>query len=425
MRSPASTAPVDEWRDHWPLVAAGVVGYSVFAMQTYVIGPFVIPLQHEFGWTRGQVMMGLTLSNFTGIFVNIAVGVLVDRLGARQVGLAGIVVKVGAIALLGTATGTLFNWSLLWMLVALGAMLTQSTIWTKPVSEAFDRSRGLALAVTLTGSSLCAAVSPVLGAWMIARFGWRLAFPAVAACWLLVAFPVILWSYRRRRIIDGPRTVDPVAVDPAGAQPQPGLTLAQAARTGAFWRLVASTASFAIYTMAISPNLVPLMEEKGQAAMAAAQIASIVGLVAIVARISAGFLLDRLPPTIVGGCIFLLPAIGCAILLSPSPGLVLEILAVATFGMTIGAEYDVVVYLTSRHFGRRSLGALFGAMLTAGALGGAVAPITSGWIRDHFGNYDVMLGLLMVLMIASSALIATMGCPSAQWDQGHGAARAA
>jgi len=413
MHRPVNLGPSSEWRRHWPLVAAGVVGYSVFAMQTYVIGPFVIPLQEEFGWTREQVMMGLTFSNVTGIFVNILVGVLVDRFGARRVGLTGICIKTAAIACLGLATGSLLNWTMLWMFVALGAMLTQSTIWTKPVSQAFDNSRGLALAATLTGSSICAAISPVLGAWLISLYGWRPAFAGVAAFWFVVAFSIVLYSFRRHRSNAAHET----ALDPGPAAPPTGLTLAQAARTSAFWRLIVSTGSFAVYTMAISPNLVPLIEEKGQAPMAAAQIAGFIGLVALVSRLAAGMLLDRLPARIVGGCIFLVPVIGCGILLFPSPGTVLELLAVASLGMTIGAEYDVVVYLTARHFGQRSLGALFGAMLTAGALGGAIAPMASGRIRDHFGNYDVMLVALMVLMAGSALLIATMPRSPEKWSE--------
>jgi MFS family permease len=129
-----------EWRRYWPLPVAAAVGYSMLGLQTYAIGPFVVPLEAEFGWSRAEVMMGLTLSNIVGVCVNLIIGMAVDRLGPRRVALSGLVVKAGAFALLATATGTILNWSLLWVLVAFGAMLVQSTVWSSAVASRKPRS---------------------------------------------------------------------------------------------------------------------------------------------------------------------------------------------------------------------------------------------------------------------------------------------
>ena len=77
------------------------------------------------------------------------------------------------------------------------------------------------------------------------------------------------------------------------------------------------------------------------------------------------------------------------------------------------------MYLTSRHFGIRSFASLMGALLTAGALGGAVAPFISGWLHDRFAGYDQMLVLLMALMAAGALAIATLGRPKRDWSVVH------
>ena len=68
MQAAEGQSALAEWRRHWPLVMAGALGYSMIGLQTYAIGPFVAPLEAEFGWSRAEVMLGLTLSNLLGIF---------------------------------------------------------------------------------------------------------------------------------------------------------------------------------------------------------------------------------------------------------------------------------------------------------------------------------------------------------------------
>ena len=47
-------------------------------------------------------------------------GVLIDRLGPRRIGLIGVLLMGAAVALLSTATGTMTNWLALWAIVAIG-----------------------------------------------------------------------------------------------------------------------------------------------------------------------------------------------------------------------------------------------------------------------------------------------------------------
>lgn len=415
-----------EWRHHGLVPVAAAIGFSTMAIQTYGIGPFVVPLETEFGWSRAEIMFGLTISNSIGVLFNFAVGVLADRLGPRRVGLSGVVVKTSAIMMLATATGSLVNWSLLWVLVAFGAVLAQANVWVSAVASRFDRGRGLAIAVALSGSSFCAAIAPVLATWLIGIYGWRTAFAGMGFGWLAVVFPVAFLLFRgkqdeRARALvreEAGTTQELPGAASAGHVELAGVSIGEGLRRKTFWHLLAASFAYAFYTLAISPNLVPMLGEKGSTELAAAQIASLVGVVGIAARISAGFLLDHLPATLLGTVIFLLPVAGCAVMLGDSPGYVMLALGVASFGVTIGAEYDVVFYLVSRHFGLRSFASLMGGMLTAGALGGAVAPVVSGWMHDVFGGYDEMLVLLMAMMAAGALAIATLGRPPSEFSRG-------
>lgn len=397
-----------EWRAYWPLTLAALIGYSTIGLQSYGIGPFVPHLEKAFGWTRTDVMIGLSLSNAVGVFLNILIGMIVDRFGPRRVALTGLLVKTGSFALLATATGTLLNWSLLWVVLAVGVVLVQSTVWTSAVAARFDHSRGLAMAVALSGTPITAAVVPVLATWLIGDYGWRVGFVGVAAAWIVVTFPVVFLWFK-----DGRDPAQPQHAATTG--PVPGLTLREGLRTAAFWRLLVAFGAFSLYNMAMSANLVPLLSETGLGEMQAARIASVMGLVGIVARLTVGFLLDRFSGPLIGGLTQFLPVIACGILLLHDPGVALLTVAVALFGVATGAEIDVALYLATRHFGLRSFAALFGAVITFGAVNAAIGPIVAGWLHDRSGNYDGLLMTVMVAMTVGALAMATMGRPKHDW----------
>lgn len=406
-----------EWRKYWLVPLGAAMGYSAMGLQAYAVGPFVAPLEQEFGWSRAEVMLGLTISNLIGVFCNFAVGLMIDRLGPRRVGLTGLVVKCGAFALLATATGALLNWALLWVLVAFGAMLVQANIWTSAVASRFDKGRGFAIAVALTGSSVTAALAPLIATTLMADHGWRVAIAGTALSWLVVTFPLAFLFFRGKQDEVVRQSKEEAA---AHAASLPGVTLKEGLRMPAFWRITAANFAFAFYTLSLSPNLIPLLGEKGLSVAAAAGIASLIGVVGLVARLSAGYLLDRFSANVVATCIFLMPVGGCALMLMDAPGYVLLAIAVASFGATIGAEYDVVFYLVSRHLGLKAFGALLGALLTAGAMAGAIAPVAAGWIHDTTGSYDTLLWILMGMMLLSALAMATMGKPKHDWGlPGH------
>jgi len=407
-----------EWRRYGLVPVAAMIGYSTMAIQTYGVGPFVTSLEGEFGWSRAEVMIGLTISNGLGVLFNFLVGVLADRIGPRRVGLAGVVVKAGAIMLLATVSSAILNWWMLWVVVGIGAVLAQANVWASAVASRFDRGRGFAIAVALSGSSFCAAIIPVIATWLIGAFGWRMAFVGLGIGWIIVAFPVVyLWFHGRQdehraavaRDRQAEREPHPGPVDLAVQLP--GVGIAEGLRRLAFWQLLVASFAFASYTMAVAPNLVPMLGEKGSAPLVAAQLASLVGVVGLIARLSAGFLLDYVPAKVLGVIVFTLPVVGCGMLLGNEPSYLILVLCVVSFGITIGAEYDVVFYLVSRHFGLRSFASLMGGMLTAGALGGAVSPAVAGALHDVFGDYNPMLMVLMGLMAAGALAIATMGRP--------------
>lgn len=396
---------VKEWRSHGTLPVAAAVGYSTAVLHTYGIGAFVAPLQQEFGWTRAQISAGITIAGLVGALLSVPIGMLVDRLGPRIVGLIGVLLMTSAFALLGTATGSTANWLALWGFVAFANLWLQATVWTSAVGSRFEKSRGLAFAITLSGASLSAAVFPVLSTWLIGAYGWRTAFAAMGGIWAAVVLPVMLLFFRGAQ--DGPAVQS--GTSKAAANILPGASVREGLRSPAFYKLLVASGLFTFTALGIVVHFVPILKDRGADPLAAAGIASLVGLFSLAGRLGTGFLLDRLPAHRVGAVVFLLPIVACALLFFDGANPLSQSAAAAAFGLTLGAEVDVIAYLMSRHFGLKHFGVLFGAITGALALGSAFGPFAAGAAFDRFGSYAEFLVLTMLFMAVSSLALLTVG----------------
>lgn len=405
-----------EWRRYGPVPVAAGLGYSMGVIHVYSLGAFMQPLQDEFGWSRAETSAGLTIVGMAAAVAALPIGLMVDRLGPRRVGLVGVLLMAGAFAILGTATGSMTNWLLLWAVVAFASFWVQTTVWTSAVASRFETSRGLAFAVTLSGGSLAAAVFPALATMLIGEWGWRGAFFGLAAAWGSLVL-VAVWFFFRGAQDDGSVRPVPDRSTPDRSTPDlaavdlPGVTLGQGLRSAVFYKLLIAAGLFAFTTLGIVVHLVPILRDAGAEPLAAAGTAALVGVFSIVGRLGVGVLLDRFSGRFVGACAYLIPILGCAALLIDGSSPLSQTLAAALFGLTLGAEVDVIAYLASRYFGLRNFGGLFGGLVAALSLGTAFGPLAAGATSDHFGGYTNFLILTMVLMGVSSVALASLKAP--------------
>ncbi len=397
-----------EWRSYWFLPIVAALGYATSVIHLYSIGPFIGPLQAEFGWSRAQISSGVTIAAFIGGLFCIPVGMLVDRIGPRRVGLVGIVMVVTSYALLGTATGEPGNWILLWVLVAAGTLGVQTTVWTSAVASRFEASRGMALAVTLSGASIAATIFPILASWLIGKFDWRTAFVALGVAWGMLVFPIIFLGFRGAR--DGPR--QPVAKESRGqsaAKALPGVSFSEGLRMSALYKLLLAAALLAFAIVGMLVHFVPILTDRGTQPLEAAGIAALIGVFSIIGRLGTGFLLDRFEGHRVGALACLLPVVASMLLLFHGENAASQSMAAVMLGLALGAEVDVVAYLASRHFGLKSFGALYGALVMALGMGTAFGPLAAGAMYDHSGNYSRFLVLSAVLMLVSALSLVSLG----------------
>lgn len=399
--APLCRLPAETARD-WGVVLVCTVGLTVSMIYLYALGPFVVPISREQGWSRGQTSAGLTLISLISVIAAPFVGYSIDRLGSRRIAILGCIVFCSGIALL-SATGSLQSWFLIWTVVAAGSVMMKPTVWMSAVARRIHRRRGLAMGVALTGTGFSSAISPVVAGALIESSGWRAAFFVLGTTSALVLLPLLVLFFR-----DAPAAVSGNAV---GAIPgrQSGLTISQGLRSAVFVRLVLSGFLINFCVMGLVVHFVPLLTGQGIAMDEAVKLAGLVGVATIVARLVTGSLIDRFHGPIVAAVGFSLPILASLLLLSFDGSTMMAATIAILIGAGVGAEVDALAYLASRYFGMRSFGTLFGTITGGISLGIGLGPTAAGMIYDAFGTYRPMFLLILPLVALSVALVASLG----------------
>jgi MFS family permease len=394
------TATSEFRRDRaWRIVLAAAVGcaFGLTALPYYTLGMVAKPIGAEFDWPRAVVQGGIMFASFGVLFSAGIAGWMIDRWGARRVALAS---QVGlALGFVGLAlqTGSTTLWYANWFLLAVFGIGTTPLTWSRGIASWFDRERGLALGIGLTGTGVTAFLAPPLMTAIVAGSGWRAGYLAIAAGIVLVAVPTVWLLFRERGAA--------VAAPGAPVATATGHTLGEALRDYRFWILIVSFLFICAAVTGVNANLVPMLTDGGLGAAEAAGYASLLGLFVIVGRLTAGWLLDRLWAPVVGLLVLLPSALSCLLLQQH----VAPAVAVAFLGLAGGAEFDLIAFLCLRYFGTRHYGQIYAWQWASFTVGSGAGPIAFGAIFDASGSYSTALLAGGIAMLAAPALLLALG----------------
>jgi len=393
---------VAEFREGWkPLFGAMIgVGSGLTGIVFYTHGVFVVPLTEEFGWSRGATQFAFSFVMISAALTGPLVGSLTDKYGARALALSGVLALTLTFAALSFTTGNIWTYYSLWIVMSLLAAGTFPVTWTRAVTTWFDTNRGLALGITMMGTGLVAAAGPLYAAWLIENFGWRDSYRAIGATLLVVSFPIAYLFFREKPVV-------------AEAGPAPaanlGMSFREALSGYRFWAMGIGLLFVCCGVAGLISNLVPLLIDRGYTATDAAGFAGFVGLMVIVGRVVVGYLVDRIWAPIIA-CIFLiLPAISCVLLAQDNLTPVMIYTSALLIGLAAGAELDLIAFLTSRYFGLKNYGQIYGGQFVFFAVGSGAAPAIFGWSQDVTGSYAMILYSTAALFVIGALLMLMLG----------------
>jgi MFS family permease len=172
----------------WGVATAAFAGVmtSFAPIVPYTFSLFLNPLHAAFGWKREAIDGTFATAAITVALVSPFIGMLLDRFPPRRIILPSIFVFALALASLSRLSGSISQFYLTFFLLGLVANGTAQFAYTRTILSWFQRRRGLALALILTGSGVGSILIPPVTQWTITHHGWRSAY-------LLLGGIALLW----------------------------------------------------------------------------------------------------------------------------------------------------------------------------------------------------------------------------------------
>ncbi|MGH8150306.1 MAG: MFS transporter [Steroidobacteraceae bacterium] len=398
----------------WFIIAASALGicFGYIGTAIYAFSAFTLPLTAEFGWSRGAVSLGMTCAHTTTIVATPLLGILIDKKGVRRPLLISTFLFGCILCLFYFLNQHIWLFYLgMVLLTALGCG-TSSVTYVRLLVTWFNRRKGLALALGVSGAGLGALILPPLVSWIIERNGWRDAFLVLGATNLLLVVPVIYLIVR-----NSPADVNAYpdgelpARDDAGMRQAigaPSYAFRECLHTTTFWKLAVATLLLGIALNGTVSQIIPLLIDRGVPRHSAGDLASVLGLSVIVARLGTGYLLDRFHAPFVAAGLLICPVFGF-LGLAMMPGEKMAALTLVSFGIGLGLEFDALGYFCVQYFGHAALGRIYATLFVLFSVGGAAGSYLAGYSYDVFSSYTLLLFCGAVATFIAVAFIASLG----------------
>ena len=362
----------------WVMVAVGALMTCVAIGAMFSLAVFLQPMTEATGWSRAGVSSAMTLNFLAMGVAGFGWGALSDRLGTRNVVLAGAVLLGLGLVLASRATSQIQFQLTYGVLVGVAAgsffapMMAAVTSW-------FERHRSLAVSLVSAGLGVAPLTISPFAAWLVSSYDWRTAQLTIGVLvWvLLIPAALLVRAPARGTGAQGQRS----AVDEG-----PRMGVAQALRSPQF--IVLAATFFACCAAHSGPifHTVSFAMACGLPVMAAVTIYSVEGVSGLGGRIALGVLADRfgVKPVLITGLLIQAFAAGAFIYAAR----LAEFYSVAVaFGFAYGGVMPLYAVLAREYFGQRIMGTVFGAASMVSSLGMALGPMAGGWIFDTFGGY--------------------------------------
>ncbi len=405
----------------WIVGASFLVLLITVGIGLYAPPVFLVPLQDHFGWSRAAIAGGSALGALTAGIIGPLVGGWIDRYGSRRVMTIGALVMASGFGLMSLIRS-------LWQLYALnvfGAIGIACAAWIPNqtlISNWFTRKRGMAMGITLAGIGFGGLAMPPLAGFLIAEFGWRVAFAVLGSLILVIVVGVTLAIVRSQPAdlgllpdgeAPGPEMQPGDPIDAGGeAAEVPGLNLSEAVKTAAFWLLSVGHILWTFGSMSLIGHIPAFLTDQGfESQVAAAFLALAIGI-SVAGRLTFGVLADRFTKRAIMSLAMILQVLAVFCLFRVDSFGALPVFAIL-FGMGLGGGAVLVPLLVGECFGLRAFGKVLGLVMISATLGAASGPVVTGRIFDVTGSYTLAFVLHIVSFTMAAAIFYSVRRPGA------------
>lgn len=385
------------------VIAATCFGIQSVGIGTYFsYGVLFNPLIDEFGWSRASISGAASLAFLLMGLLGIGVGRLNDRFGPR------LLMTVSGV-FYGLGYFLMYRLEAVWQLyffftIIFGIGLsTIDVIPLTTIARWFVRKRGIVTGIVKVGTGAGQMVIPFLVSILVLQYGWRSSCVIVglAVMIVLVAIAQLLRRDPGQMGLspdgDAPGSTDRAVTDTAG------LSLQEAIRTRQFWTICAAKLAIVFCLLTVMVHIIPFAREINVSPTRAAGVLSTIGGVSMAGRFISGIALDRIgSKRVMIFCFILLTA--ALLWLQIASRLWMLYLFAVVYGIAHGGFFTSFSPIVAEFFGIKSHGVLFGITMFCGTFGGALGPITAGYVFDISGAYAGAIWICTAISIVGFVL---------------------
>ena len=389
--------------NRWSVVVGAVAGLTVCngPVLLFTFGVFLKPIAADMQWPRSTVSFALSLAAFTSALATPIVGRMMDHWGIRAVALPGLALFAASLTMLSFSPRSPTAFVFLAALAGAVSSVQTPLPYAKAISAWFDNRRGLALGLAMAGVGLGAIIMPQIARVLIDWAGWRGAYFGLGVITFAVAFPAVALT------ICEPGARAARGEEQAMRRRRAGVTAREAARTSQFWLMACVFLLAGSAINGANTHIVPLLTDRGLTPAAATAMFGVMGLSTLVGRPFIGLLLDRIFAPYVAAAFFLAPVVGLPLLTTGSG--VAPAIGAALLGLALGAEIDLIAFLTTRYLGQRAFGEIYGFLFMTFVLGSSIGQFVGDLSFDGLGSYTPALIGYAVALIAGAFLVNYLG----------------
>ncbi len=377
---------------------------------------FYPELVKAFGWDQAVVTQPAQLLFLAVALFSPVAGIFLDRYSARLLMLTGCILLLAAFVWY-SRMNSLQEMRLIYVLFALGITLAGIIPSMHIVTRWFVRNRGLAVGILLIGSSLGGAIFNQVAGRSIEDFGWRTALLILGIIAVaLVLLPLILVVRNKPEDLGLEPDAKAPALEATGPVVLNAPTLAQAARTPAFYLLLLITGAMWFCIVGVIQHQALYFKDL-QTAVAAKDVLSLFFLSSIVGKIFFGWLSDRFSKKTIMLAAVLNLALG-ALLLALSarqPDTLLWLYALV-FGIGFSGTFTMIQLLVAEFYAGGSYGKILGIVTMVDTLAGMLGIMALGRMRIASGSYESAFQLLVVICLVSALCVLLLRKPRLAHD---------
>jgi len=391
------------------LVVCFLMNMTVHVLVMQVSSLYMVPMYKELGVPRVMLSLQSVVMAAGAVLTAPFWGKMYKKHDARVV----LTLCTAMTALCTIGRSFMPNMMAILVLAALkGIFFTGNTVLPNSIllTAWFKKRRGFAISTASLGISVGGVIFSPIVERLISTMGWRMSDRIVGLIMIVVMIPctvLIVRSTPKDKNLQplgvGETVEEKTAVKNAA---KVGFTMAEARKSPAFYIFMLSIFAMTFATGA-ALQLPAYLTDIGYGSAVAAKVLSSYMAVAIAGKLILGYVIDRFGEKIgsVYICVVGVLAFFCFIMARSQ---VFIYLLIVLYGLASGITSVLPALLTSKIFGNKDYGPIYGMVVSVNRFGGVIGTVLVSLLFDITGDYSIIWPLCAACMAAT--LVAILYC---------------